>query len=221
MISTRVLALGASMLLFSTPWVEAGDLSKYREFELGAGLVGVAEQTGKDPADAKALHQRPALIQELSWRADPTDSVEEILFRFYEGEVSRMVVDYNRFNTKGLTAEDMIAAISEVYGAATKPAAEITLPSIYSSSESVGVIARWEDSQWSMNLVRSKYKPTFTLVVLSKSLDAADRAAAEEAVRLDRLEAPQKALDLQQTEDEIKRLEQEKARVANRPDFRP
>lgn len=221
MISTRVLALGASMLLFSTPWVEAGDLSKYREFELGAGLVGVAEQTGKDPADAKALHQRPALIQELSWRADPTDSVEEILFRFYEGEVSRMVVDYNRFNTKGLTAEDMIAAISEVYGAATKPAAEITLPSIYSSSESVGVIARWEDSQWSMNLVRSKYKPTFTLVVLSKSLDAADRAAAEEAVRLDRLEAPQKALDLQKTEDENKRLEQEKARVANRPDFRP
>jgi hypothetical protein len=188
---------------------------------LDSGLLEVAKQVGIEPAEAKVIHQRPAVIQEMSWRAEPMDSVEQILFTFHDGEVSRMVVDYNRFNTRGLTAEDLAGAISEVYGPAAQPSAEITLSSIYSSSEVVGVLARWEDSDWSFNLVRSKYKPTFTLVALSKRLDAAAQAAAEEAVRLDRLEAPQKAMDRQRTEDEENRLQQEKARLANRPEFRP
>jgi hypothetical protein len=171
--------------------------------------------------DAKVIHERPAVIQELSWRAEPTDSVEEILFTFHNGDVSRMVVDYNRFNTKGLTSEDMVRAISEVYGDAARPSAEIMLSSIYNRSESTAVIARWEDPEWSLNLVRSKYKPTFTFVAISKRLDTAARSAIEEAVRLERLEAPQKALDLQKTQDEEKRLQQEEARTANRQDFRP
>jgi hypothetical protein len=221
MIGARILAIAVSGFLLSAPWLNASGLSQYREFQLDSGLSGVARQAGMEPAEAKVIHQRPAVIQELSWRAEPTDSVEQIRFSFHDGEVSRMVVDYNRFNTKGLMAEDMVGAIAEVYGAAAKPSAEIALSSIYNNNEPVEVIARWEDSDWSFNLVRSKYKPTFTLVVFSKRLDAAARAAVEEAVRLDRLEAPQKALDLQQSADEERRLQQEKARITNRPDFRP
>jgi hypothetical protein len=220
MISTRILAMVLSAPFVLAP-LGAGDLSEYREFHLESGLLGVTKQAGAEPTAAKVVHQRPALLQELSWQAGPTDSVEQIVFSFHNGEVSRMVVDYNRFTTQGLTAEDMVAAISEVYGAATRPGGEITLSSIYSNREFVGVIARWEDSAWSFNLVRSKYKPTFTLVAFSKRRDAAARDAAEEAVRLDRQEAPQKALDLQRTEIEAKRLQEEEARIANRPDFRP
>jgi hypothetical protein len=221
MTHTRILAIAFSAPLLLAPWLSAGDLSEYREFHLESGLVGVAKQAGTDPGQAKVVHGRPALIQELSWRAEPADSVEQIVFSFHNGEVSRMVVDYNRFNTQGLTAEDMVGAISKVYGAAAKPSGEITLSSIYSNREFVQVIARWEDSEWSFNLVRSKYKPTFTLVAFSKRRDAAARDATEEAVRLDRQEAPQKAMDLQRTEIEAKRLQEEEARLANRPDFRP
>jgi hypothetical protein len=209
----------ASLLL--APWLSAGDLSAYREFQLESGVGGVAKTAGVDPGEAKVLHDRPAVIEELSWRAEPTDSVEQIVFTFHNGEVARMVVDYNRFNTQGLTAEDMVGAISEVYGAADRASAEITLSSIYSNREFVEVIARWEDANWSFNLVRSKYQPTFTLVAFSKRRDMAARKAIEEAVRLDRQEAPQRALDLQRNEIEAKRLQEEEARLANRPDFRP
>jgi hypothetical protein len=101
------------------------------------------------------------------------------------------------------------------------PSAEITVPSIYGGDESVKVIARWEDSKWSFNLVRFKYEPSFTLIAFSKQLHVEARAAIDEAVRLDRLEAPQRAIERQNSEDEERRLLQEKARLANRPDFRP
>jgi hypothetical protein len=221
MISIRTFAITVLWSVLLAPSLSARDLSKYRGFHLDSGLPSVAKQVGVEIGDAKVIHERPAVIQELSWRAEPTDSVEEILFTFHNGDVSRMVVDYNRFNTKGLTSEDMVRAISEVYGDAARPSAEIVLSSIYNRSESTAVIARWEDPEWSLNLVRSKYKPTFTFVAISKRLDTAARSAIEEAVRLDRLEAPQKALDLQKTQDEEKRLQQEEARTANRQDFRP
>jgi hypothetical protein len=106
-------------------------------------------------------------------------------------------------------------------GTALDPSTEITVPSVYGGDESVKVLARWEDSKWSFNLVRFKYEPSFTLVAFSKQLNEEARVAIDEAVRLDRLEAPQKAMERRSNEDEAKRLLQEKARIANRPDFRP
>ena len=49
----------------------AGDLSKYRNFQLGTDLSTVAKQTGVNPSEAKVIHRRPALIQELEWRPQP------------------------------------------------------------------------------------------------------------------------------------------------------
>ena len=49
----------------------AGDLSKYREFQLGTDLPTVAKQVGASPSQAKVIHRRPVLIQELEWRPQP------------------------------------------------------------------------------------------------------------------------------------------------------
>jgi hypothetical protein len=204
------------------PSLFARDLSSYREFQLDNNLPAVAKQAGMEPAEAKVIHQRPGTeIQELSWRAEPADSVKGIVFSFYNGELFRMVVDYDRYNTEGLTAQDMIEAISATYGAAADPSAAITVPSAYGGDETAKVIARWEGSDWSFNLIRFKYEPSFALVAFSKRLDTEARAAVDEAVRLDRQEAPQREIARQNKEDEEKRLKQEKARLANRPDFRP
>ena len=86
------------------------------------------------------------------------------------GQLFRMVVSYDRSRTEGMTVEDMIEAISANYGTGTTPAAELIFPTIY--NESVKVIARWEDSQYSFNLVRSSYQPRFGMVMFSKRLDA-------------------------------------------------
>ncbi len=217
----QIVATSLSGVVLSSALLCAADLSRYREFQLDTNLLGLAKQAEMKPGEAKIIHQRPAVIQELSWRAEPADSVDEILFRFYNGELFRMVVDYDHYKTEGLTAEDMIEAISAIYGTALKPSAEITLSSIYEANETVKVIARWEDSKWSFNLIRSEYRPSFTLLALSKRLDVLARAAVDEAVRLDRQEAPRREIERKNREDEEKRVQQEKARLVNKPDFHP
>ena len=113
-----------------------------------------------------------------------------------------MVVNYDRERTEGLTAEDLIEAISAKYGTPSKPAAEITIFSTHTYSDNdktysnynEKVIARWEDEQYSFDLFQSTVLSTFGLVAYSKRLDALAQASIVEAIRLDQQEAPQRAL---------------------------
>lgn len=224
---------GARILLISIPWIAlaanslcAADLSSYRDVRFGMSLPEVAKQVGMKPSDVKLVHQRPATIQELAWQpgsfpASPalTDPVKDIRFSFYNGELFRMVVNYDRHKTDGLTAEDMTEAISVKYGIAARPAEEIVLPSI--SNETVKVIARWEDSQYSFDLVRSSYQISFEMVMYSKRLGALAQAAVVEAIRMDQEEAPQREIERVKKQEEDYRIQQEKARLVNRAAFRP
>lgn len=213
----------------SVPSIKAPDLSRYREFHFGMDLPEVAEQAGMQLSEARVIHQRPAVIQELEWRptspigiSHQADSVQQVLFSFYNGEVFRMVVVYDRYRTEGLTDEDMVGAISARYGAATRPAATVVLFSsfqVYNNTEKV--IARWENQQYSFNLFRSSFQPTFGMLIVDKRLDALAQAAITQAIRLDEQEAPQREIDRQKQQDEAKRAEQEKARILNKADFRP
>jgi hypothetical protein len=221
MIKTRTFMPAVAGLLLCGLSLSAGDLSMYREFRLDSDLNALAKQAGMTPAEAKVIHQRPAEIQQLSWRAESGDSVRGIAFRFLNGELFSMIVDYDRDNTAGLTARDMIEAISATYGTALESSAEITVPSIYGGDETVKVIARWEDASWSFNLVRFKYETSFALVALSKRLSGEARTAIDEAVRLDRQEAPQRAIESRDRAEDEKRLQEEKSRLENRPGFRP
>ncbi|HUO32166.1 MAG TPA: hypothetical protein VMU80_23305 [Bryobacteraceae bacterium] len=212
-------ALGAS-------FVCAADLSSYRGFQFGAQLSAVVQQAGMKPADVEQLHQRPAKIQELKFQpnlyrslASPADPVTEIMFRFYNGELCRMVVLYDRYKVKGMTPEDMIQAISATYGTAERPVAEVPYHSY--SSESAPLIARWEDSQYSYNLVRAEDRSSYALVLYSKGMDALAQAAIVESVRLDAEEAPQREAERVQKQAEQDRVEQEKARLENKANFRP
>lgn len=217
----RILACALSAFVLLTPPLGAYNLSEYRGFHLDEGLTSVARQMGVDPTDADVLHVRPALIQELTWRSEPGDSVGQIIFAFHDSELFRMVVSYDRGRTDGLTATDLIEVISEEYGAATIPSAELSLSTVYDDNESVKILALWEDTNWSFNLVQSKYQSAFFLVALSKERSALAREAIVEARRLDREEAPQREMDRQSEERELERLEQEKSRLANKPTFRP
>lgn len=222
--------------MLTTPMIQAQDLSRYREFQFGMGLPAVAKQTRTKPSDAKAVHQRPAIIQELVWEAlsfthssPPTESVKDIHFSFYNGELFRMVVNYDRERTEGMTDEDIIEAISAKYGPPSRPAAEITLFStqIYNdgektySNQNEKVIARWEDAQYSFNLFHSSIQSTFGLVAYSKRLNTLAQTDVIEAIRLDEQEAPQRELIRQQKRGEDTRMQQEKARRLNKTPFRP
>jgi hypothetical protein len=213
----------------SAPALGASDLSRYRGFKFGETLAAVAKQAGLDASQAKLIHARPAVIQELEWPiwlssafSPQTDPVRTVLFSFYNGELFRIVVSYDRTETNGLTTEDMTQAISAKYGTATQPAnIEIDFSSTQVYNDTEAIIARWEDSQYSFNLYRSTYEPTFGMIAFSKRVDALARTATAEAIRLDAVEAPQREIQRQNQEDEKDRESMEKARQANKNKFHP
>jgi hypothetical protein len=102
----------------------AADLSSYRTFKLGADLPSIAKETGT-MASATVTHSRPALIQEIRWRPQSLEatrqpeSAKDVVFSFIDGRLFRITVKYDSYDTEGLTAEDMIEAISATYGVST------------------------------------------------------------------------------------------------------
>jgi hypothetical protein len=226
---TRSFVISILLAALSTPLMYAQDLSSYRGFRLGMNLSAIAKQAGVKPSEAKLIYQRPAVIQELEWRPQSSyspsaqrDPVEAVLFSFCNGDLYRIVVIYDQLRTEGLTDQDLIESISAKYGTPTTPVAKIVSSSVsqkYSDSEKV--IARWEDSQSSINLFRFSYGSTPGLLVFSKPLDALAQVAIVEAIRLNELEAPQREIDRQKQQDDEKRAAGQKVRPVNKANFRP
>jgi hypothetical protein len=188
MISRGAIAL--VMILISAPLIYGQDLSKYRNFSFGMNVATVSKQADRQTAEAKVIHQRPALIEESAWY--PAEPVEKVLFSFYNGELYRMLVTNDSSAIKGLTDEDMIRVVSSKYGAATRPVADVNFPTSPSYRATEKVIARWEDSQYSLNLFRSSASNTFAIVMFTKQLDVQAGVSIAESVKLEQQEAPQK-----------------------------
>lgn len=224
MFGPLVIALLCAAL--GTPVIRAADFSSYRGIQFGMDLSSAAEQAGTSPTEAKTIHERPAVIQEMDYRTGSlsatlrdADPVRDVALWFFNGELFRIVVTYDRFKTEGMTAEDMIQALAATYGTPTRPTTDIAYHSIY--AEVAPVIARWEDSQYAYNLVRSGDQTSFALILYSKRLDVLAQAAITEAVRLDAQEAPQREIAQQKRRDDEQRLSMEKVRSVNKANFRP
>jgi hypothetical protein len=211
--------------------MHAQDRSRYRDFQLGGDLPSVSALTRVALSEARTIHQRPALIQEMQWRpsyfmtgstAPQNDPVQQIVFSFYNDQLFRLVISYDRQRTDGMTEGDMIAGMSEAYGSPLTPTLKKS-PAIatHIETESDAAVARWEDADFSIVLYRSSYASEFRAVVTSARLDALARTADAQAVRLDEHEAPQREIARQKKEMEDSRASQEKARVANKAVFRP
>jgi hypothetical protein len=212
------------VLLLSAPLLRAQDLSKYRHFTLGMSLTKVLERTGQKTADVKLIHGRPAVVQEVNWwppslpgTSYQSDTVEQILFSFYNGELYLMSVTYDQTATKGLTEEDMVKSISAKYGPATIVAVEIDAAKNDAYVMRQKPVASWEDAQYSFNLARSSFTDHLGLIIYSKRVNALADLAIAEAVRIEEQEGPNREAQRQkkQTDD------LEAARQKNRKIFRP
>jgi hypothetical protein len=219
---SSTLCLAALLLL--APLLRARDLSKYRHFTLGMSLTRVLNRTERQMTDVNVIHSRPALIQELTWwppnlpgASFQADTVEQILFSFYNRELYKISLTYDKSSTEGLTALDMMNAISANYGPATNVVPEVDSAKIDSYDVKQKLVATWEDSQYSFNLVRSSFSRGFGLVIYSKRANAEAELAIAEAVKLDKQEGPQREAERQkkQTDD------LEATRQKNQKSFRP
>ena len=226
-----VLVAGLALVLSSAALQGQDARPRYRSFILGSNLSSVAAQVILPASDATAVHLRPALIQTLTWRqpyfaagsnAPQTDPVGQIVFSFYNDQLFRLVIDYDRQRTEGMTDADMIQALSDTYGAMTKPkpktSAKIPAQIDFESGEP---IAAWGTAEYSLVLFHLTFAGGFQVVVTSTELDALAKSAAALAVRLDQHEAPQRAIAQQKKDEEDARTSQDKARTTNKAAFRP
>ncbi len=212
------------VLLLTAPLLWAQDLSKYRHFTLGMSLTRVLERTDQKMADVNAIHGRPALIQELTWwppnipgTSYRSDTVEQILFSFYNGELYKISVIYNPTSTEGLTTEDMVKSISTKYGPATNVVVEIDSAKDDRYEVRQKPVASWEDAQYSFNLVRSSFTDHLGLIIYSKRVNAEAELAIGEAVKLEEQKGPQREAERQKKRTD----DLEVARQKNQKIFRP
>ncbi len=228
--STRPVVLAVSLIL-SGQIASAQEMSRYRAYALGSSLDSVITGSGARADNVTTLHERPARIQELQWRAPYVgsgntgntlpDPVREIMFSFYNDALYQVIVKYDTDRTAGLTNNDIVESISASYGAPTLATAGTRLsPPEGTASDSV-VLARWESAESRLTLVREAYPLEFQLILISKSLGTSARSAIREAIRLDRVEAPRREAEQRKKEAGDASATREKTRITNKAAFRP
>jgi hypothetical protein len=231
MIRTSI-AVGACGVLLSIIPLHAETHEDYREFALGSPVARVVAQTESALADVARIHERPALIQQLRWRipyfaagtnAPRKDTVQQIVFTFFDDQLFKITVDYDRLRVEGMTDSDMVAALSERYGlpiaplVRPKPSEQLSLDP---STSSVPV-AGWEQGDVAVFLLRNAFTSGFQLVVRSKRLDNLARVASAEAIRVETAAAPALEEARRQRDVDAARDAREKARAANKALFQP
>jgi hypothetical protein len=229
MIGWHGLGVGVLGAALSIGAVDGATAPHYRDFQLGGDLLAISALAGVPAADAKTIHERPALMQDLEWRRGYSgsnetvvDPVQQIAFSFYDDQLFRLVIDYDRDRTEGLTDADMVEAISTMYGTPLKPPSKTNHPLLARVDEESGVrVAEWGDSQYAAVLYRSSYAAGFRMVVTSPHLIALARKAEAQALRLEERDAPRRERARQQKEAETERAAKAKARSANKAAFKP
>jgi hypothetical protein len=240
--NARTLAAYVSGIVLLTAGLEAQDLlasrtngapsvAQYRNFALTSDLATVSTTAGVAASEAKTIHQRPAVLQDLEWRpsrwiagsmSTSTDPVEQMVFSFCNDQLFRVVVDYARERTEGMTDADMIEAIGAVYGTPIKRAAGAARGASQVEVESGSALATWGDAGHTVVLYRTAaYGEGFRLIVTELALERLARKATVDAARLDERDAPRVELARQKKARDDGRVIAEKARAVNKAVFRP
>jgi hypothetical protein len=220
----RFLAPALTALLFVAPILRAQDFSKYRDFSLGTNLTTVLKRTEKKLTDVNTTHGAPALFQEVTWwppsllgAYSRSDSVEQVLFYFLNGELYKIAVTYDQSSTEGLTAEDLIKTISAKYGPPARVVPEPASTPNVAYDMPQKTIASWQDSQYCLNLVRTVSSDRFGLLIYSKRVNGEAELGLVEAAKLEKEQAPAREAERQKKETDALAL----TRQQNQKSFRP
>jgi len=208
--------------------VSAQDVGQYRGFLLGSTLMSVTELTGSRASDVKTVHARPVLLQELAWNpqystvrsAPGLDPVREVVFTFYDDQLYKIAVHYDRSRTAGLTHADMVTALTSVYGPSLLPSSSIRRART-GPADLITPIAQWERGDTRVSLHWSDYRAGFGLIVLSQRLDDLARDASIASVAMDVREAPAREAARQKKEADDRQAAEDRTRATNIGAFRP
>jgi hypothetical protein len=217
--------LVAVVLVLSSQLVSAQDLSRYRAYALDSSLDSVLAASGARAADTRVLHERPAMIHELEWRApyarsgnELVDPVRGIIFSFCDDALYQVLVSYDRDRTDGLSNSDIVDSLTAAYGT---PVLRSARNRPLDAPPDTVVLAQWDRAGSSLTLLRGVYSAEFQLILTSKALSTRARGAIREAGRLDAIEAPRRELEQRKKEVADAAATRDKIRTTNKAAFRP
>jgi len=220
--------VSAACIVLAVCTVSSAELTRYREFELGASVASVTAVT-QNAARVKIVHSRPALLQQLEWRprymagapqAD-RDSIGEVVFSFVDDQLFQMSIAYAQDRTSGLTDEDMVGSLTAVYGVPSSPSPRTRTTSSLIALDAPVVIAEWRHAETTVVLQRKEYSDSFFLVITSLPLDIIARKAQATAVAMDQREAPAREAALLKKRADDEKVAAERTRSTNKKAFQP
>jgi hypothetical protein len=202
-------------------------LSRYRGVTLGDPVQVVVDQLKVTSSDIKVVHERPTLIQRITWRprrsisgtvVEP-DPLGEMVLAFHLGRLAGITATYDLDRTKGLTNADLHEAFTNSYGTSILVPTP-TRTTVVSRAEPE-IIGRWDDAETLVVLWREPSTNRITLTIKSIATDRAMQEAIADGLRLEASEAPARDLARRATEDAALRARDEKARSDNKAAFKP
>jgi hypothetical protein len=231
MASSTVNGVGVCAVAFVIgAWpLAAADLAQYRGFRLESSTTAVMDVSGAtSPHDLKTVVARPALLQELEWRppsacvrvAQTRDPVRRVVFSFVDDRLRKIVAEYDRSRTEGLSRADMIEALEASYGPHDRFASAEGERGGADELAGAAVIARWRTPQTVVTLQRYDYVGGYALVVASVRLEQYARQAEAAGALLDARGARAGDAGLLRIRTDAAR-EAEKTRLANKASFTP
>ena len=204
---------------------DARDVTRYRAYVLESSLDSVLKESGVRAQDVQTVHQRPAEIHQLEWRAswlpsdgELADPVHDITFAFYNRALYQITVSYDGDRTEELTSDDIIETLSGTYGPPIVTSAIVRPPMALPDAVAV---AQWDDISSSATLLRDAHSAEFKLILMSKALSARAHDAIHKAIRMDALEAPQRELAQRAKRASDASVVREKTKANNKAAFRP
>jgi hypothetical protein len=202
-------------------------LSRYRGVTLGDPVQVVVDQLKVTSSDVTVVHERPTLIQRITWRprrlvsgtvVEP-DPLGEMVLTFHLGRLASIAVSYDLDRTKGLTNADLLEAFTSTYGTSILvPTATRTAAA---SRADLEIMGRWDDAETLVLLWREPSTNRIKLTVTSIATDRAMQEAIADGLRLEASEAPARDLARRATEDAALRARDEKVRSDNKTTFKP
>jgi hypothetical protein len=227
--TVRSLCVWTALALAGASPLAAADLDRYRDFRLGSSTAAVLKVAGSAaPSDLKSTLLWPALLQKLEWRPPLNsdrggargDPVRRIVFSFLDDQLLKIIVEYERSRTEGLTRNDMVGALSIAYG---------PQPQLSSGEARIGddalhaaiVIARWRTAETAVTLQRYDYVGEYALVITAVRLEERARRAQAAGAALAALAEPAHGVARLRILADEAREASEKTRAANKAAFTP
>ncbi len=202
-------------------------LAQYRGVTLGDSVQSVVDRLQLVASDVKVTHERPTVVQEVTWRQHrfisgssvAPDTLAEMVLTFYDGRLARITVLYDRERTQGLTDIDLREAMGLVYG----PSILIATPTPGTLGHAYArhTIGHWEDADSRLLLWREQYPTRLGLTISAIAADRDLQQVIATAESLRAAEAPARELARRSAEAAAVQAKDEKTRRENKAGFKP